>query len=926
LAVLGAVVFLWNAAFDRDPAHARRSGTPAGKDEPIERLPPAAELSVENGVAAAPDFEAPEAKRGELVWYGQVVDAATRAAVPRASVVLERMNDRKQWAQRPTRDGGYFVARIKTEPSGETWRLVVETTDGMLGIKPLLAATVPTDVGRVLLYGQAKLLGFAFYSRHVPAEDVQLWLRRFGELVPGAAWIDVAKSDEKGHFEFEKLPHGMYVVEGLGPRGHRFLAAPVYVPSPVPRRIGPLPSGPYRYRVVNSLGEPVRDAALRLTPTGSPEPLGRDAIMSPFTSVSDTDGDGAIEQLPWGRYAIEMRVRSVTYEFTLDHTAKPARRDETHVYRVATDDGVAIRFVQKPVTDPPVPMAKEKIRTEGHFKVNVTTDALGIAYVPIKNRRGLELRATTAERFGGAVLPASRLREGRSPFPLAMEFLGRERGEGPLTRRVVRVQTPLGEPVEGALVYIVGKNRVKTNRDGVAEVGDALDAGAVRLYRPDLASGDPEIGPLGRVREFLFTWQAGRPLRVHVVDAEEDFPLSRRVRIEPRPRAWKLAEPGLFETRWDGESGGELVVSAPGYRTWREDMGSETDYAAGLERYEAATATLRIEVRHDRAQARGVWVSGRIAADDDVPGRASFRALTGPTGQVVVESLRPGACGLFADGAGLGSATANLVLAKGDNPIVLHLKNGPTIRGIVVTGKNRRRLRHVLVRGMDGSDIRPVRTDYRGAFRIHLPVFDGKTYLFVASLDGYGDEPFQVVAKARDKPIAVLLGANSAFHIGLKWQDVRSDPIPGDIEMRIDGIDRIVSVRGGHLFADNLPVGRRLWLRQVRGSAWVPDFSVQLQRGKLQRGAAQVYSGGIAEGLVVRKKQPVPNAVVYFEGPGGIVRVARTNERGEFRRLGLPPGPYNLNARDQTGKSIERNRGVIVHDRRVVPDLVVEVE
>jgi hypothetical protein len=206
LAVLGAVAFLWNAAFTGGPPHARRGAGPAGSKATADRRTPTAELPVKDGVAEAPDFLAPEAARGELVWYGQAVDATTRTPVNHAAVVLERLPDRRQWACRATRDGGYFVARVKADPSEERWRIVIETADGRLGVKPVSAAPHAKDIGRVHLHGRGKLEGVAFYSRDVPAEGVQLWIRRFGELVPGAAWIDAATSDEEGRFEFEKLP------------------------------------------------------------------------------------------------------------------------------------------------------------------------------------------------------------------------------------------------------------------------------------------------------------------------------------------------------------------------------------------------------------------------------------------------------------------------------------------------------------------------------------------------------------------------------------------------------------------------------------------------------------------------------------------------------------------------------------------------
>lgn len=126
-------------------------------------------------------------------------------------------------------------------------------------------------------------------------------------------------TDEVGDFRIEGLVHGAYDVLVLPSWAHGgswpALASFPYVhgAEPPPLRI-PLESGRLRGSLRDTSGSPVHGALVQVNPYGEP-----DRLWPPVSS--DADGDFEVDDLPPGRYRVEIRTGEHTSNSIVDLTA-----------------------------------------------------------------------------------------------------------------------------------------------------------------------------------------------------------------------------------------------------------------------------------------------------------------------------------------------------------------------------------------------------------------------------------------------------------------------------------------------------------------------------------------------------------------------------------------------------------------------------
>jgi len=938
LLLAGAVVYLWRATFDDPPPHGRRAAN-GGKmpDEPVPG-PAAPILPKKHGVAQAPGEHAAGVK-SRAVWYGRAVDHASRAGVLGAAVTLERMPDGLRYSQRPTRDGGWFVARYPDEepPSagpGTHWRIAIEAPGGEIGFRVVQADEAANDVGDVFLHGQHTCPGRVLLETNKPAKEVKVYARRFGEIAPQQVYLANAISDGDGRFTLEKLPAGVYVIEGRGPAGRIYLAAPVLVPGDG-ALVMPIPAQRFRYRVLDSLGVAVAGATTRATLLGlahNTDPFEVAKLLTPFEGFTQAGGGGVFDHLPPGGYRLAITAQGVTTIHRFDHSV--AWRKKPVVFRVPVDPSVALRFVQHPPLDPPAPLAGMQLTMEiDGRKMSYRTDRDGVLRIP-RPTKGARIHAITEDRRGFVKLTGSTLDEGRAPHDVGMRLQARdsERERSQKPRRAV-VVLPDGSPVAGATVYLEWdqrpRKRVTTNQRGRADLGDAPADAVARLHRADFANGDPASPKLAGSDTARLVWQAGRPIRVKVRDGADGFPLE-HVQIGPRPKAWaRTGEPGVFSARWDPERPGPIVVGWRGYEPFEKMVEDQEQISVELLPAPPRTATMVLEVRQRNLPAPHVWVHGETLAKVDIPGRTDFKALTGPGGTLVLRALRPGAWKLWLDGRARGSLKTQATLARGRNSYSFALEETPRLTGLVSVVAGRRRSEPlpgatILVVSIDknpepGNPVtRAATTDRGGRFVLNVP-HKAKYYLVAQHL-GLGDHRF---ASEPGKPAKVVMKPKAMADITFQWMDARSGRVPDDLMLHVSPLDMAVrSVRGRFIF-HNLPSKRLRF--ELRGSAWAPPFSLRLKAGQYHRSTRALQPGGTVEGRVMRNGKGAPGLLLYLEGRQRVPRPARTNDEGEFLVRGLPPGRYRVNIRNQTQPSRTRNTNLVVENARTLPDLMVEV-
>jgi len=956
---VGVVLLLWQQTGPEKP-HARRGpSAPTIPEAPAEQEETSSGLAVKDGIAQAPTFKQEalpdDAPAGTRYWVGRAVSASTRQGVAGATVVMQSLGDKAgTWAQPATAEGGFFTLRASPEARQEL-RVVIESAAEEIGVEALeVRDEVVTDLGTVWLSGHGALEGRVVDEQGAPAPDVRLTLRRFGELEATRGAVAGATSDERGAFRLARLPGGSFVLAGIGPQGRRYLAAPIQVPPTQELIVAPLPASDLEVRVRNTLHEPVAGTLLEAIPQDvdpGKEPLDPALFVPPFLATTDEDGVARFPFLLPRVYTLFLTLPDGSlFEFAHPHAQRETRR-----LVVPADPRLRILLLEAPEKGPAYRPARPLRKTVLELTVtgrtsmpdrdierslSVATDEEGIAILPRLGTEFLRVKAYAAEvrRRGATTLPLSWLREGVVSRNVAMRPVPPPEARPGLatTPRRARVTLPGGVPVKGARVYV--SRRVKTDEAGEADLGPAGDEAKARLFRPDLASGDPHPGAFGLRTLVELFWNEGEVVTVRVSDGVDGFPLSSKVRIYPRPSAWRFVEPGLFRSRWDvayADPEEEIIVRAPGYDEWRAP-GGPGEFDARLRRPVLPTASLKLEVRSGSAPLPGIRVSGRLDSRWQGDGRRAFIAMTGEQGRVDVAGLAEGSWIIRADARDGRSARREFTLARGRNPLLLHLGGRPLVSGTVVdyrkqpvAGARIERVfepkRHAGNRDLPRGafEVYPrlpaARTDRNGVFGLGLP-HNRRLYLFEAQAPGYQTRRFEVAARPPKKPLVVRLRRLAAVALPLEWADGRSRPIPDDIVMKISrrgpkkkrrwirtGIT--AHVVEGRLRATGLPPGRLLFF-PVGGSVWTPGFVVNAIPGSvMEKPPVRLRSGGTIEGRVTDDGRPATAFLLYVGE-----RPARTDARGKFRVTGLPPGDYGIRAEHQTLQSSEKNRRVAVSD------------
>jgi len=910
--------------------------------------PAAPALRVEGGVAHAPDFQAdppgdatkspPEKDHAGAahLFVGRAVFAGTDEPVAGAAVVLERVGGADAWAQPETDARGRFRAHRPAGASGAL-RVVVRGPRGAAGVVPAQAGPNPpspvTDLGVVRVGGAEVLSGFVYAASGAPAagRDVRAFRFAADRLLDGA--VARATSDERGWFEMEDLPLGVYLLRSTGDEGRRHLRFPVVVPRADPIELRPMESARLALVVRDSAGRPSGAAKVEAWPVRPPGefPLDRAHYLQPWFAETDARGRAELPFLPLARWTLRVTlVDGAPFEFAHDH-----RRRAERTLRVATRTPLTFAFLKAKPPRRPVPLPNTKLRLEfegrnavAHYdasrSLTITTDAQALFTLPRIGARAQVVRAVWAgeNREGVSTIDLRETLETARPHPVIL--LPRPPGAPPLPgapalrtnpppreRRTVTVRTPEGLPVKGAFVYAEGdeRARVATDAEGIAVVQPRA-GGRVFLYRPDLASGDPATDGDALV------WRAGRPVAVEVRDGDGGFPLP-GARVGPRPRAWRRTGPATFATRW-GVSDEPLTATARGYGTWRAPVPPEGG-ALVAELHpppEPPAATLLVEVVRDNRPApaavvRGTWDSG------NEEGRAAFTALTGPAGRALVRDLREGVwtiAGATADGA---SGRTQPRLARGLNPVALPLDLNRALEG-VVRDRERRPVAGAAVRAHDPGAKGSVARTYTGA--------DGTFVLRVAAPErplavtvrapGFAPASRTVAPRALDRTVSFRLFETAALDLPVRWEDGGRDPLPDDttIEVRVRPRRRRpwkllgrYPVRDGRLAVPGVPPGRVRWSGTLvrPGAAWVGPGRTRTSPTVLVR------RGGVVRGRVVRDRKGVPHETVHLVGRT-TTAAAVTDGHGAFEFARVPPGAYALVHPYQHPDSARANRRVNV--------------
>lgn len=943
----------------------------AAEEEPEPPPAPPGTLEVRDGVAHAPEpparEEAKDVPSSAHAWVGRAWSRAERRGVPDASVVLEDLESGEAWACERSGPAGFFVAPAPPL-APKSLRLVLESPKGEIGIVPVAVGEGRvTDLGRILLGGHGVLKGRVMErSRREPIAHVRVVVRRFGELIAEPGALAAATSDEMGDFELTRLPHGSFVVLGVGTDGRRYFAAPAVVPALEPLVLHPLETAALELAVRDSLDDPQPGALVEALPVAADpkrEPLDPALYVEGFAATTTSDGRATLAHVPPGPYTLFVTLEDGTrFEFS-HHHVEGARR----VLRVPADRIVRLVFWEAPSEPPRPPLAhaKVKLTVEGetsrperntHGSLVVKTDAFGRAGVLRLGTLAMQIEAWARKehRVGTATVRYRRVRDDIRVQGVRMS-LEEPEPEGPkgitIGERRARVRTPAGLPVKGATVYVEGGARRRTGARGQADLGEARSDRHARLFRRDLASGDPGV-LLENREEVEIVWNPGRVVEVRVSDARTGTPFTSEVRIRPRPGAWERASPGLFRSRWDAhyaDPEARIVVSLPGF----EDFEAAPP-AAGVEPFgidarmvpaKETTATLVLETLAGNAPRPGVWVRGHFDATwkAEGEGRTTFHALTGLRGAVEVAGLVEGPWRIRIDGGTTGWGERPFALARGMNRIAMHLDRRPTVKGVVEDDRGkpvaRARIEQVLAGIVFKGHRYPrlpvpfVRTDAKGRFAINVK--DGRRdFRFRAHAPGH--TPADFYAKAgTGKPVRVTLARLASIDLPIRWRDGRGDPVPEDIEMRIHHygsgkrrrsrlLDVTARVEGGRLRAEGILHGR-LSLQSIRGRGRARSMLIELDPGETARApAVQIDDGGVLEGKVTDGQATRPGVLVFaIPYVDGHARVARTDENGEFRITGLPQGSCRVAAPDQLPQSVFRNQAVRIRETSIAQVVVM---
>ncbi|MEE8107491.1 MAG: carboxypeptidase-like regulatory domain-containing protein [Planctomycetota bacterium] len=976
---VGAVALLLLSAADDNGGGMGRTHRDASKDaggnsEPAERF--SGGLRVIDGIARVPQDDvtgrANEATdtSGRFTWYGFAIRASNREAVAGVEVTVEQIGEngqRREFPQPKGRERGRFDATLNgvDEKAGDL-RLILRSPDAEVAIVPLNVAAkrATTYLGNVVLTGESALAGLVVNERNEPVAGASVIVQQFGLLHPGKGILDRATTDSEGKFRFDRLPRGSFVVQGVAPDGRRLLRAPVVLPQQG-TLVLPLMSGSdFRLRVYNTAGEPVTGAAISLVPQPADrdlEPLAHENLLRPAHATTDSDGLATIPQLPLGTYALFVRTADgAAYEDARPHVGSDEYRFFT--WTLPTVPVALYKHPRPPAKPPkpPLPFANQRVRV--HISgtslyapkqwrtVTTRTDAEGRLRIPRCGAHWLhvEVQGIDEKREGAATILLDRLREsdarhlgmmpGETSEPDEEE---KAKDPGRAQTRVVRVVTADGVPVQGARVYVSPTDPRTTGDDGYAKLPAMPDDAVIHLARPSLASGDPAIELAGR-NAIDLVWEEASTLVVTVHDSESGFPIDHRVKLRPRPTAWRRTGDGTFETRWMRTDPNEIQVAAPGFdAVTRVIHGDGPQYQLDVELFAPAIerTTLALEVARRGVPQVGVWVQGNAVSEPKAPpGHSTFRALTGAGGRIVVEGLRPGAWLLHADKDGVGYGLSRMTLTLGRNNVRMTVGLTPIIGGRVLD-ENGKPVADAIIdvvnsrsgRARPGMGRPPARTNAGGRFAFNIPIYRKLQLNCRASRPGFQFTEFTLDLRPGERSFTeIKLLRLARIDLPMRWRDGNSRAIPDGIVARIQTVvrnrwvdteARAVSAKG-RLVAEGVPPGRTRLL-QLSGAAYFRSINLLCRPGrKTTNPTVTVHEAGVLRGKVVRRKRPVPGAVVY--ATSGRIAVARCNDQGEFVLPGMKAGRYRVTTPDQLPANRRKHERIEIAEGRETP-VVLEV-
>lgn len=857
-------------------------------------------------------------------WYGLALDARTRLGEEGVPIEVEQLEDSQTWPVGRTLRHGVFVVRVPDElEPGKAVRLAFATHDGRLGWCAVQAPTDPSlDVGRVWLRSIERLHGRCVDTNGDAVAEVRISLRAIGELRVEGNEVAAAVSNEHGYFDIERLPRGLYVLEGRKQFGDGFfLHAPLAVPHPDLLIVAERASEALTLIVRDSIGEPVPGAVVtaRLRgPDPTVEALGAQNLLSPVAATTDESGTAWLRHQHLGRYRVDVQVGHDGFRFKVDLVRGGVRN---RILIVPADPRVVLRFMLRDGR----PAAQMPLQIEtlvGALKT--TTDGDGILRVARGTPPLFRVSATTFDNTltGATSIRHTALREGQVARVIELAPPKAE-AQGPhaiaTMPRSAIVHTPDGLPVRGAS-FGGGPRIARSNREGRAALGPMPAESAIRLLRNDLASGNPTSGELGSLEQASFVWRRGVQITLTVTDAFFGFPIDRSVRIGINEKAWKRIGPGRFRALFDPlgitPPGQKLVVRAPGYAwlelDWPTGDGPQDVEAKLLRPGAGDTATVSLLVRKRNASLTGARIEGKWLGRVDRNGIGKFVALSAEDGRLVVTGLKPGRW-MFQVSAGFhGSGRTSAVLAPDRQELNLQIGRGPTHAGFVLDDRGRP------VEGAEVEMTDPVkqhaRTRRDGKFAFNRAT-RGPVVKLRATKVGYtpATQEWKRERTGWKRP-PIRLARTIQLYLPIKWRDGGSGAIPSDLRFEFVHIEEEFSTRiptnarisNDHLNAYNIPRGK-IRVTQLGGSAYVPTFTftytkqgsptISLLRGVTVRGRVH-YASGDGAGILVS-----------VASRGRTPRSLRTARGGLFEVRGLAPGRIDIEVEGQTPASRKSNHG-----------------
>ncbi len=963
LAAGGAGLFWLSSDDDAPPRRRPQDPGVQGRSRPIPRDRPT--LRVTDGVAVAPDFDkqhtraktddaqAPE--KGEHFFVGRAIYRGTSEPVIGAAVVLEEVgggdssDPTRAWAQPQTDRRGVLHVRMPADAKSPL-RVVVRGPRDAIGITPARPGTKPvTNLGVIRVGGAEVLTGFVYGAAGAPAAHHAVRAYRFalGRILDGV--VARAASDERGWFELKDLPTGLYLLRSEDADGRRYLRFPIVVPAADPIELRPTTAARLAATVRDTAGRPSSAARVEAWPVrpSTKSPLERAHYLEPWFTETDAKGRAVFPHLPLAEFTLHVTLADkAPFEFHHDHTR---RTDRT--LRVATRTRITYGFFKAmpPRMPVPIPDTKLKLVVEGKGTVSrydqsrtltVTTDEAGVATLPRFGAREQFLKAIWIDddREGASTIQFNKTLETATPWAVMLKPRppraspppkpNKSKGASPMAsvRRSIKVVTESGLPVRGALIYAApgGGPRVATNAEGIAVVKLSPDS-AVRLYRPDLASGDPESDGETLV------WAKGELVALVVTDDVDGFAIV-DARVGPRRRAWRRIGPGVFETLW-GESDSLITATARGYEVWEHaappDGGTlEAKLRAPAE---PPTAMLLVEVTRANRPAAAAVVSGSWRSGNE-EGKGHFTALTGPQGRALVPDLREGEWTLRGNTVDGATGKAPVRLARGLNPVALALDENLPIAGKVRDDKGRPivgaevRILVSTVRGVNArTEPTPARavTGDDGTFMLRVSP-RSKTITLRAHAPGHAETSVSLRKGDLKKAVVITMPRAASLELSVAWEDGGSDPLPPDASVNLTvrtfpgrgkrrtwrdrrwkPLGRFV-VRDAKILVPDVPPGRVTW-----GGPAVKPGAVTVWPGRASDGSIVLLRrGGIVEGMVIREKRGVPFETVHLVGRAKLTVV--TDKDGAFERQNVPPGRYKIAHPYQHPGSARANKNVVV--------------